>query len=614
MQQVFPEPPARGGEGKPFIYFPLPSPSATTSTATRKRSRSPAGVKGAAQSSTATSPATPLLLEGRAALCRFIEYGNQPSPASMWFSRHSETPSTPAQLFANHTDPSRSALAPKHRWCFAALRQAMWLLCRVVQLDSSGYYLRATSPSNTGADATAVAGGALPLSTEAPAATARVTTLELYCRFQALELELEDAALRAGAATQADAVPDSIRQQLRSDVDATVACIEESLNALESTLVQMLLGSFADFSVNGASTVDMPLAPSLEYVARMLRELPSVLHAEQWPTQFVCDSNAPLSGSGTELRNAEAITSSSSSVLERTLLGISPLSGTDAAVSQFLERLGGATTSLALRSLFDLCHADVWNLLGVAATSPISRLAALEKLAAAANGSASAPGPCRPVLDAETLEFKDILVWAWNRQYGCVGLRRLFFEMQVLFYRYAMNAQATSKQSRAGNGATLRDVCELWAVWRLSLQKWSAAFLAKLGTHEQTADVLDASTLRADACDLMRQHAIAVSGLAEVQRMALRVITKLQTVDAKGWFAVPAFDLVNVDFTSVRYWISSPVFARKSKREAYRSLCRTLERMVDSCVQKYGPTHAFSDVITTVRQQLVDVARAEGLL
>ncbi|TPP40113.1 hypothetical protein CGC21_26335 [Leishmania donovani] len=587
----------------------------TTSTATRKRSRSPAGAKGAAQSPTATSPATPLLPAERVALCRFMEYGNQPRPASMWLSRHSEMHSTPAQLFANHAEPSRAALAPQHRWCFAALRQAMSLLCRVVQLDSSGYYLRAASPSNTGADATAAAGGALPLSTEAPAATARVTTLELYCRFQALELELEDAALRAEAAAQADAVPESIRQQLRSDADATVACIEGSLNALECTLVQMLLGSFADFSVNGVGTVDMPLAPSLEYVARMLRELPSVLHAEQWPTQFVCDSNAPLNCGGTELRNAGAITSSSSSVLERTLLGISPLSGADAAISQLLEQLGGATTSLALRSLFDLCHADVWNLLGVAAASPISRLAALEKLAAAASsGSASAAGPCRPVLDAETLEFKDILVRAWNRQYGCIGLRRLFFEMQVLFYQYAMHAQATSKQSRAGNGAALRDVCGLWAAWRLSLQKWSAAFLAKLGAREQSADVLDASTLRADACGLMRQHAIAASGLAEVQRMALRVITKLQAVDAKGWFAVPTFDLVNVDFTSVRYWILSPVFAHKSKREAYRSLCRTLERMVDSCVQKYGPTHAFSDVITTVRQQLVDVARAEGLL
>ncbi|CBZ30335.1 conserved hypothetical protein [Leishmania mexicana MHOM/GT/2001/U1103] len=615
MQQVFPEDPARGGEGKPFIHFPIPSQSATTSTAARKRSRSPAGTKNAPESSTATSPAIPLSPEERAALCRFMEYGNQPRPASEWFSRNSEKYSTPAQLFANHTEPSRSALAPQHRWCVVALRQAMSLLCRFVQLDSSGYYLRAASPSNAGADATAAAGGALPLSTEVPTATARVTTLELYCRFQALELELEDAALRAEAAAHADAVPESIRQQLRSDVDATVACIEQSLNALECTLVQMLLGSFADFTVNIASTVDMSLAPSLEYVARMLRELPSVLRAEQWPSQFVCDINAPLNGGDRELQNAGASTSSSSSVLERTLLGISPLSGADAAISELLEQLGGATTSLALRSLFDLCHADVWNLLGVAAASPISRLAALEKLAAAASsGSASAAGPYRPVLDVETFEFKEILVRAWNRQYGCVGLRRLFFEMQVLFYQYAMQAQATSKQSKAGSGAALRDVCGLWAAWRLSLQKCSAAFLAKLGAREQFGDVLGASTLRADACDLMRQHSIPVSGLAEVQRIALRVITKVQAVDAKGWFAVPAFDLVNVDFTSVRYWILSPVFARKSKREAYRSLCRTLERMVDSCVQKYGPTHAFSDAITTVRQQLVDVARAEGLL
>ncbi|GET92288.1 hypothetical protein, conserved [Leishmania tarentolae] len=614
MQQVFPEDPERGGETKPFIHFPLPSQSATLSTATRKRSRSPSRAKNALESTNGICRSTPLLPEEHAVLCRFIEYGNQPRPASAWFALNSEQ-SAPPQLFANHTEPSRTSLAPQHRWCFVALRQAMSLLCRVVQLDSSGCYLRMGSPSNPRAAADVTEGSTLPSSSEASTMTGRVTTLELYCRLQALELELEDAALREEAAVQTDVVSESVLQQLRSDVEATVACIEHSVNALEGTLVQMLLSGFSEFSVNNANTADIAVAPPLEYVSTMLRDLPAVLHAEQWPTQFVCDSNAASKGGCREPQNAEANTSPSFSVLEWTLLGVSPRSGDDAAGPPLLEQIGGATTSLALRSLLDLCQADMWNLLGVAAASPISRLAALEKLVAAASSSSgSATRSCRAALDMEAIQFQDILVRAWNRQYGCVGLRRLLFEMQVLFYKYAIQAHSKSKQSRATNGATFRDVCGLWATWRLSLQKWSAALLAKLGGAEQSKDVLGASTLNIDACDFMRQHAIPASNLAEVQRLTLRVLMKLQTFDTKGWFAVPAFDLVNVDFTSVRYWILSPVFAHKSKREAYRSLCRTLERMVDNCVQKYGPRHAFSDVITTVRQQLVDVARAEGLL
>ncbi|CAJ1023225.1 hypothetical protein, conserved [Leishmania shawi] len=616
MQQVFQEDAARGGEVKPLIRFPLPVELATNLTATGKRSRSSAGMKSATGCSTAASPVTSLTPEERAALCCFIMYGNQSTPASLWFYHHAEKYSTPAQLLASHTGPSRSAVASQHRWCFVALRQAMSLLCRVVRLDSSGFYLHSTSPSKAGVGATAATCGELALSTDAPAESARATTLELYCRFQALELELEDVTLRTEAATQTDTVPESVRQQLRSDVEATVVCIKESLNALEDTLVQMLLGSFTDVSVKGASTADMSAAPSLEYVARILRELPSVLQSEQWPAQFICDSDALLTGGGLEPENVGAITSSSTSSLERTLLGTAPVPATDTAMSQLLEQLGGAATSLALRSLFDLCHADVWNLLGVAAASPISRLAALEKLSAeTSSGSASAATPCRPVLDVETLEFKEILIRAWNRQYGCVGLHRLFFEIQALFYQLAIHAQATSKLAGGGSGATLGNVCALWGTWRLSLQKRSAAFLAKLGaTEKPAAELLDDSTLRVNSCYSMRQHAVPISGVTEVQGMVLRVITKLQAVDTKGWFAVPAFDLVNVDFTSVRHWILTPVFARKSKREAYCCLCRVLERMVDSCVQKYGPTHAFSVVITTVRQQLVDVARTEGLL
>ncbi|KAG5468271.1 hypothetical protein LSCM1_02249 [Leishmania martiniquensis] len=603
MQQVFREATSGGREGKPFIHFPLP-----TRAEERKRSRSPGETTTAERSNAANSLGTSLTPRERSALCRFIEYGSQPTPPSSWFYHNAEQRSTAAQLFAHRLEPSCFAGAPEHRWCFVALRQAMSLLCEVIRQDSAEVFLRTPSPLDAVAGETAA-------SAEASTAPARVTTLELYCRFQALELELEDATLRTEAVAQRDGVPESVRLQRQCDVDETVKCIERSLNALEGTLVQMLLGNLVDVTVMDASRVDMSAAPPLEYVARMLLEVPSVLQSVRWPAQFLCDSTASSKGDCAGTKNTEAVESSSTSSLEQALLRFGSTARTDTAMSPLLEQFGGAATSLALRSLLDLCQRDVWNLLGVAAASPISRLAALEKLAAAASSDSTRAGrPSRPALDVENFAFKDILVRAWNGDYGRLGLRRLFFEVQVLFYKCAMHVQAKSKQAGGGNGATLGDVHRLWTTWHLTLQKHTAAFLAKLGTTELSAgEVLGVSSL-ADSCEVMRQHAVPASERAEVQVVALRVIAKLQAVDTKGWFAVPAFDMVNIDFTSVRYWISSPIFGRKSKREAYRSLCRALEHMVDRCVQKYGPAHAFSDVITNVRQKLVDVSRTEGLL
>ncbi|KAK7200743.1 hypothetical protein NESM_000132400 [Novymonas esmeraldas] len=614
MQQVFPASTDRSGSGdaagRPILLFPVPETLSMAPTATppRKRSRSPT-----------VRPHAALTPEESAALRRFIHCGNQPTPPARWFSRPAAPRSTPAQLLAGGAAASRSPVAPEHRWCCVALRHAMSLLCRVVALDSSSAYLRTASPPTPAAAAatasaparaatnTAAASAAAPLS-----ARTGVSTLELYCRFQALELELEDATLRAAAvaaAGQPNAVPEAHREQVRSDVDATVRCAEQCVNALEATLVRMLLGS---------ATLSVAPTPPLDYVARLLRELPSVFQSEQWPAQFVCDVEALQASHGDTEEEGPALAAAPSSPLARALRSGGAAASCDSggAERELREQLGGAATSLALRSLFDLCGADVWNLLGVAAASPVSRLAAIEKLAAAASASGSdATTASRRVLEVGALEFRDVLVRAWNRCYGQLGVRRLSFEMQALFYGYAMRAHGTARQPSGRSGATLSDVRQLWAVWRRSLRAHTAAFMMKVGVTEASIENAEGDwDTELDSCDVMRQHAVAADALADVQLAALRVIAKLQAVDTKGWFAVPAFDLVNIDFMSLRYWVASPTFAHKSKREAYRALCRVLERMVDSCVLKYGPTHAFSDVITTVRQQLVDVARAEGLL
>lgn len=605
MQQIFSADGASAGEEnvKPLIRFPLPL------DVPRKRARSPASVT----NDTAAPHLTP---EEHRALCRFIEYGNQVAPASAVFA-HSAGPQrgTPAQLFAAAQPPS-SATAVQHRWCFRALYQARSLLCRFLELDSAGHFLRPTpaslnaSSSTPAASTEAAASASSAAESLLPSPPSCVSTLELYCRFQALELELEDATLRVESAAQAEAVPAAVRQQARADVDAAVRCIERSVDALEGTLVHMLLLDSATPEGQPTSSTRVPsaapAAPPLEYMAKMLRELPAVLQSEQWPAQFVCDRGSAVA---TAAESPSASTAADASPVARIFA-----EGDNAnTASSLATELGGATTSLALRSLFDLCDADVFNLLDTAAASPVSRLAALAKMSAA--GTAAPHNGARLPVDAESAQFKTILVQAWNQGYATVGLRRLAFEMEVLFYQHTTRAQQL--KPRHGSGATARDVRELRSTWWRALESRTSALLSKVGeAPEKTplAAALGIFDTTVESCAVMRQHAVPAAALADVQTTAIRVLTRLQAVDTKGWFAVPAFDLVNVDFTSMRYWIASPSFGRKSKREAYRSLCRVLERMVDCCVQKYGPTHAFSDVIATVRQQLVDVARAEGLL
>jgi hypothetical protein len=495
----------------------------------------------------------------------------------------------------------------------------MSVLCRVVRLDTNSLYLQPTSGVEV-AERVDEAAAVVP--------AGRINTLELYCRYQALELELEDVVLRAHSMTQTDGVPETILQRAQADVEATVLCIEDSVNALEATVVEMLLHLVEGGDQNSnnvkSSAANAAAIPSVEYVAAILRGLPDVFQSEQWPARFVCN---------TKKRAQETVGTSliSSTCAAASLLGATAPSA-NIATAAYRAQVGGATTSLALRSLLILSAADVWNTFGVATASPISRLAALERLKGRSQSNRkdscmSSPGDAttssaRPALDIEKLDFKDILVRAWNQGYSQVGLRRLHFEMQALFYQY-ITAGVSRGVAKSGSrkGATPQELLQLWRRWECTVQELYCEFMKKAsggdsspikGDDDDLCDMEEGAV--PDAYTRLRRHATAESALTEVQTAALRVVATLRAADTNGWFAVPAFDLVNVDFTSVSYWIASPSFAHKSRREAYRSLCRVLERMVDCCVQKYGPTHAFSDAITTVRQQLVDVARGEGLL
>ncbi|KPI90480.1 hypothetical protein ABL78_0410 [Leptomonas seymouri] len=647
MQQMFPEE-AVDQSQKPLFSFPLPRDMLQHShiavAGQRKRPRSPLQAEVSHDAPSAASAQFHLTQEDFKALRRFIEYGNQPMTATEFFQKTVGCRPTPAQILTSGVSVQRSSIPPPHQWCSVAVRRALALLCRVIRLDTSSFYSQPTlatdvMPSDPSTASFAAAGGR----------AARITTLELYCRLQALELELEDTVLRAQSVAQAAGAPEATTQQARADVEATVRCIEDGVNALEETLVEMLLriedpqlerkeGLIREACAGGNTKLGASAAatPPLEYVAAMLRGLPDVFHSEQWPANVVCSAEVdalmtnassplPPAASSSPLPQSQEYQQQSPGGVAGLLGWCGSVRSAAASGTAGGAQIGGATTSITLQSLLEISKADVSNVFGVATTSPISRLAALEKLKNSSRGGAlndprNIVPPARPALDIEQLQFKDIVVRAWNHGYGLLGLRRLRFEMQALFYQYT--ARAAAPGAHANNRATRQEIYRLWCQWRQMVRDLYRSFMEKVTgfsgkwTERGSREVLCTVEVDADlnACALMRRHASSTSELAEVQHIALRVVSKLQAVDKEGWFAVPAFDLVNVDFTSVRYWVMSPSFAHKSRREAYRSLCRVLERMVDSCVLKYGPTHAFSETITNVRQQLVDVARTEGLL
>ncbi|KAH8607393.1 hypothetical protein ERJ75_001412700 [Trypanosoma vivax] len=94
----------------------------------------------------------------------------------------------------------------------------------------------------------------------------------------------------------------------------------------------------------------------------------------------------------------------------------------------------------------------------------------------------------------------------------------------------------------------------------------------------------------------------------------MQLLGKLREVDTNRWFEYPAFDMANVELSTLERWIRGPSFGKKSDREAFTALRNILEKMVDSCVMSYGPDSPYSRVITLIRHRLVDAARALRLL
>nr|CCC47553.1 conserved hypothetical protein [Trypanosoma vivax Y486] len=110
------------------------------------------------------------------------------------------------------------------------------------------------------------------------------------------------------------------------------------------------------------------------------------------------------------------------------------------------------------------------------------------------------------------------------------------------------------------------------------------------------------------------ENSADVFAYSDTQVKCMQLLGKLREVDTNRWFEYPAFDMANVELSTLERWIRGPSFGKKSDREAFTALRNILEKMVDSCVMSYGPDSPYSRVITLIRHRLVDAARALRLL
>lgn len=552
------------------------------------------------------------------------------------------------------------------------LRHALSLVCRVVALDPAGYFLRGSGAENqadrsptqavgkerggASASTTAATSSSPPVASSATATTPPRSTLDLYCLLQGLELELEDArTTQHFGDRRASPHPPLNAHAGQSPALAEVEQrIDRSIDAMEGTLIDLFLSYESPSAVPlrasaaapTAGNVAAPCAPR-EYVTQILKELPGAFDAEGWPCHvFECAQTTLPHSSFTAALEAPEEGVFAGPLAERLLQS-----------SSARREVGEAITAVVLSALLDVRRKDCCNTLGAAATPALSRVAAAlfpptiprrKQPPRASGGSAehndgelSAQDgvvalhvpDSSTVLNLEALHFADLLAKAWVGAYRLQGLRRVNVEMQALCYRLrrenddrggshtAGSASASSAAKHPGGRVpaslrhkTSREIELLFATWKAALGRRCTEFLSRLAAPEVRVEeeVASLAVARDSVFDIL--EAGAAPSLTPVQQRCLRVLDTLRAVDRQGWFAVPAFDLVNVDFRSIRVWVKSASFAQKTNRTAFDALRRVLESMVDKCVRKYGPTHEYSMTITAARQKLVDAARAEGLL
>lgn len=636
MHQLFSEPPAHpslaSGDGEECLRLPtlrfevpdsaVPSWSELTigaigSAATRgsasggqsrKRDRR-AGEPHPSAPAAASLPAATI-----AEIKTFFEYGDQSQRPSDALRRLFMNRANPAALLSRDRAPTglggadsaaeqSSPVTQVNAATILALRQALAIICLLVRLDGAGSFLLTLPPAATP-----------PPGTDTHQGSSHHGFLHLYCIMGGTALELEDLAAQL-LVPAAGAGPDAARR-----TEETMKLMEEAhtraaqlLDAFEATVVSVLLdeGRFVGH-----------MTPSRGYIAQIVNSLPSAFREEAWPSRVVA------------FNSAEPEAAAAAAVSERRHSNVIPPAGT-ADGAALRDDLGQGTSAILLEAIAAVKAADCCYILspGGARTQVPVTVTAARLLPKAGPSSGGAGGSRRRSgashsrvegIDLEAISLDEINARAWSGHYNSEGLCRADLEMRCLFFSLvvatveAMGAGPKGGQRQRQLAAQLQQLQLLRQLWHDSLRSQYRRFLSNSGCggggsrDGATGELITGPAQ--DAFALARSFSPRSKDRSKVQQGALNVLSALRATDKDSWFAVPAFDMVNVDFSSLKCWVEGPTFAVKSGRAAFDALRRVLERMVDSCVQKYGPTHQFSVCIVAVRHQLVDAARREDLL
>ncbi|EPY20236.1 hypothetical protein STCU_09096 [Strigomonas culicis] len=390
--------------------------------------------------------------------------------------------------------------------------------------------------------------------------------LGLYCLFQAMDWEL-CTVLKAMEDENTAALPRDTEEALAR----LCACAEQHMDALEDHLIELVL------SAGGGEGTARPAAAAKVDVAARIRhfeELTHVMAKAQWPCRLLYTSSGPSPAPAAE--PAERPWDLYRALLAR------------------LEAVGSGSTAVLKRALLDVARADVFHALdgSVALLRPVGT-------AAAAVGASEQP---RPPLRAEDLSFDALSARILTGAYATAGVRRAQLEGRLLFMHLCQPCGPGEPRHR--------QMQKLWTVWERAVAHHLAHFFEEEGVERATGGPSPRQSAEPPLSYFQRDD----SKLSGTQRKALAVMQRLLLVDTEGWFAVPAFDMRNLDFTSISLWIRGWHFAGKTSGAAFNALVQVLEQMVENCVHTYGPTNMYSERATKVRGQLVDACRREKLL
>nr|CCC90126.1 unnamed protein product [Trypanosoma congolense IL3000] len=380
---------------------------------------------------------------------------------------------------------------------------------------------------------------------------------DIYTTVRALKLEYDDALQDlkdVSGKHGADGVP------LDSPLAGVEHRVDECLALLEPTLVALLL------NFNRAKK-----APA-SYITEMLQTLPQIFATQGWPCTILQRGSEGSSGRKHTRDN-----------------GHGGSSATQGSVTDDFREVANAATSVVYKTLRELESSDCLRLL---------------------NFKAAKPAPQVTERESKGVPNLDMLV---RRTLGGVyrnyGLYSALCDVRLLFHGVYDGV----------NAEHLPLVRSLHNQFEEGIQRNYTALLRRTGIcgKEEGAAFQIKTMFDVNPLPVVGDAAYDekhTPHYTEVQRKCLKLLGHLRAVDREGWFEYPAFDLANIEFSSIERWVCGTHFGLKSNRGAFVALPDVLELMVNNCVMSYGPKNQFSRAITSVRPRLVDAAREVGLL